>query len=48
MRLWGLRLDAAWPSGWEIAVAVGQRFWPVILIIVLAVVTVAIIRRRKK
>lgn len=41
-------LDAAWPSGWEITVALAERYWMVILVILLVVVTAVIIRKRNK
>lgn len=48
MKLWNILLDAAWPSGWEITVALAERYWLALLIILLMVVTAVIIRKRSK
>ena len=48
MSLHNVTLDAAWPSGWEITVALAERYWMVLLVILLVLVTAVIIRKRNR
>jgi len=48
LSLYHIGLDAAWPSGWEITVALAERYWMVLLVLFLVLVTAMMIRKRRK